>query len=739
MQPTPSPAARPRRLLSGWWLILAAFFLAAARGLVGAAAGEIAPASQPGQTAPAQPADAPPAATHPPPKSWSVATAESIIKRNPGGPNDRLAPWTYFKGFPLYGFEMLWRSTGDPRYLAFVRRQIDPFVDAAGNVKNVKFEWLDNMLTGNLVVALYEHTGEERYRSAATQIRRAFDTFPRNADGGFWHAAPLPGEMWIDGVFMGQMFLLRYGKSVGDRDWCYDEAVRQITVFARHAQKNDSGLYYHAWAAKPESATVWPKRTVLWADPRTGLSSEVWSEGLGWYALVLSEALAVLPADHPRRAEVVDIFRRLAAGLKRTQDPASGRWFQVVDKGDRPDNWTDTSGSAMFTYLLQKGIDLGVLNRTEYAPVVAKAYRGITSFARVNDEGLVDIYGACDGVCVQADYAAYINYPRRINAKEAVGAFLWATALVEKPAASGWTGSGSAASGGPAPGAAASWGGNHRFACTDYTQGKVFVFSAEGRPEWEYPAETCNDLSVLPGDNLLFNTGHGVKEVTRDRKVVFEYNSASEIYACQRLPDGNTFVAECNSGRLLELSPAGAIVKEVRLLPEGTDGGHAYMRNARRLDNGHTLVAHYGSDVVREYDSAGKTVREIPAAGGPHTAERLANGHTLISCGDHPGGPRIFEVDAAGKTIWEVREGDLPGISLKFIAGFQRLPNGNTVFANWLGHGQFGRAPHLIEVTPEKKVVWTYGDNSTLVTASNIRFLEEPAAGPAERSARPQP
>lgn len=669
-----------------------------------------------------------PPVRNPPPKAWSIALAESIVKRNPGSPSDRLARWTYFKGFPLYGFDLLWRSTGDSRYLAFIQREIDLHVDVAGNLKSVKLDWLDNAMTGNLVVALYEHTGDERYRIAAMQLRKAFDSFPRNPDGGFWHAVPLPGEMWIDGLFMGQMFLLRYGTSIGDRAWCYDEAVRQITIFARHAEKGDSGLYYHAWAAKPDSAKVWPERTVRWADPQTGLSPEVWSEGQGWYALVLSEALAVLPADYPRRAEIVDIFRRLAAGLKRTQDPASGRWFQVVDQGDRPDNWTDTSGSAMFTYMLQKGLDLGLLNPADYAPVVEKAYRGITSFARVNDEGLVDIYGACDGVCVQASYADYINYPRRLNAKEAVGAFLWATALVEKPTASQL----------PFATSAVAWGGKHRFVCTDYTQGKIFVFSPDGRPEWEYPAEACNDLAVLPDGNLLFNTGHGVKEVTREKKVVFEYDSTSEIYACQRLADGNTFVAECNAGRLLELSPGGTVVKEVRLLPEGQDGGHAYLRNARRLDNGHYLVAHYGAGVVREYDSAGKIVMEIPAIGGPHSVERLANGHTLISCGDHQNGQGIFEVDAAGKTVWQVREGDLPGVSLKFAAGFQRLPNGDTVIANWLGHDQFGRAPHLIEVTPEKTVVWTYADNSTLVTASNIRFIEEAAPGSTERSARPR-
>jgi hypothetical protein len=67
-------------------------------------------------------------------------------------------------------------------------------------------------------------------------------------------------------------------------------------------------------------------------------------------------------------------------------------------------------------------------------------------------------------------------------------------------------------------------GKGHHFACTDYTQGKVFIVSPEGVAEWEYPAPHCNDLWVLPNGNLLFNTGHGVKEVTRDKEVVWTFS-----------------------------------------------------------------------------------------------------------------------------------------------------------------------------------------------------------------------
>ena len=276
---------------------------------------------------------------------------------------------------------------------------------------------------------------------------------------------------------------------------------------------------------------------------------------------------------------------------------------------------------------------------------------------------------------------------------------------------------------------------SHAFACADYTQGKVLAVSKDGKVEWEYPAPNCTDLSVMPNGNLLFTTGHGAKEVTRAKEVVFDYQSKSEVFACQRLPDGNTFVAECSAGRLLVVSPKGEIVRELRLLPAGKDGGHLYMRLARVLADGHFLVAHYGDQVVKEYDATGQVVREIPAMGGPFQAIRLSNGNTVVSCGDRPGGSRVFEVDPHGRTVWQVQGEEVPGHSFKFMAGVQRLPNGNTLICNWLGHGQFGKSPHLLEVTPDKRPVWSFADHQALRTIAYAVLLDEPGdhAGPNSR------
>ena len=133
-----------------------------------------------------------------------------------------------------------------------------------------------------------------------------------------------------------------------------------------------------------------------------------------------------------------------------------------------------------------------------------------------------------------------------------------------------------------------------------------------------------------------------------------------------------------------------------------------------------------GQQVVKEYDAEGKVVAEIPAPGGPHSAIRLSNGNTLIACGDMGKQAKVFEVDKSGKTVWQITSNELPGISLKFMTGLQRLPNGNTVMTNWLGHGEFGKAPHVIEVTPDKKVIWTFADHKTMKTISSIQLLDIP-------------
>jgi rhamnogalacturonyl hydrolase YesR len=359
-----------------------------------------------------------------PTEKMSIAVANSILTRFPDPDDIPFKSWCYVQGYVLSGFEMLWKYTGDRKYFDYIQKFVDQHVNQDGSIRNFTGNDLDDMLAGTAVIAVYEQSGEDRYRRAAECIRAAFGDYPRNSDGGFYHSKSLPHEMWIDGVFMGGMFLIRYGAAIGDQAYCFDEVANQILIFASHCRKGDSGLFLHAYDEARHAA---------WAAPLTGLSPEVWSEGLGWYALVVVETLQALPPSHPHRAQVMSLFQELLDGLRKAQDARTGLWYQVVDQGAHPDNWHDTSGSAMFVYAIQRALDLGYVSADMYAPVVQKGYEGILSKAVLRGDGLVDIYDACDGVCVQPSYEVYIHYPKSVNAKEAVGGFLWATTLVEKP------------------------------------------------------------------------------------------------------------------------------------------------------------------------------------------------------------------------------------------------------------------------------------------------------------------
>jgi outer membrane protein assembly factor BamB len=124
----------------------------------------------------------------------------------------------------------------------------------------------------------------------------------------------------------------------------------------------------------------------------------------------------------------------------------------------------------------------------------------------------------------------------------------------------------------------------------------------------------------------------------------------------------------------------------------------------RKLANGNYLVPQLLDKVVREYDSKGKILWEVKTPDMPFTAIRLADGNTLIGC---TVGNVIMEVNKDGKEVWRVSNNDLPNTPISDACGVQRLDNGNTVFTSYrAGAGQ----TKLLEVTREKKIVWTYTD-----------------------------
>ena len=353
---------------------------------------------------------------------WSVAMVESTMKRYPTAKD--LGSWGYAKSLYLYGQYLVYKRTGDPRYLKYIKDWVDMHVDeqgivssanAQGEIREVKFDNLDSMLPGNLLLLLYQETKDQKYKLAADRIRQRFDTYPRTKDGGFWHATSKNREwqLWGDGVFMSMPFLVRYGQVFGDSKYANDEAVHQLLTYNSHLNDPRTGLMFHAYDESGQST---------WADKETKHSAERWCRAMGWFGMTLIEVLELLPRNHPMRSLLVGQVFLLVKAWARYQDEKTGLWYQVVDKGDDPANWLETSSSSMYTYVTAMAVDRGYVDK-KYADVVKRGYAGVLTKISLDQDGQTNLTDICEGTNV-GDLAYYFARKRNVNDFHGLGAFL---------------------------------------------------------------------------------------------------------------------------------------------------------------------------------------------------------------------------------------------------------------------------------------------------------------------------
>ena len=157
--------------------------------------------------------------------------------------------------------------------------------------------------------------------------------------------------MWLDGLYMGEPFYAEYAATFNEPA-AFDDIAKQFILMERHSRDDKTGLLYHGW---DES------RQQRWANPQTGRSPNFWGRAMGWYAMALVDTLDHFPQKHPQRKELIAILNRLAQAVTKYQDPRSGLWYQVLDKGTEKGNYLEASASCMFVYALAKGVRKGYL------------------------------------------------------------------------------------------------------------------------------------------------------------------------------------------------------------------------------------------------------------------------------------------------------------------------------------------------------------------------------------------
>jgi unsaturated rhamnogalacturonyl hydrolase len=316
----------------------------------------------------------------------------------------------------------------------FASRPRDPHAifqpDGAIRGYHVEEYNVDRLNTGKALFALYEQTGDTRYKHALDLLRSQLDRQPRTRSGGFWHKQIYPNQMWLDGIYMADAFWAQYEHafpSISEAS-AWDDIAHQVMLIEQHTRDPKTGLLYHAW---DES------RQQRWANPETGCSPHFWGRAMGWYGMALVDILDLLPPDHPRQADLIAILQRMMAAVARVQGQRSRVWYQVLDQGTRAGNYLESSASCMFVYAMVKGVRRKALPG-EYLDIARRAYEGIIKqFVAVDDAGQVHLTGTCRSAGLggtpyrDGSYEYYVGEPVVSDNHHGVGAFILASVEVE--------------------------------------------------------------------------------------------------------------------------------------------------------------------------------------------------------------------------------------------------------------------------------------------------------------------
>ena len=167
------------------------------------------------------------------------------------------ASWNYIDGCMLTALLSMAEIRGDVRYREFVRDYVDYFLAPDGSIKSYDEASynLDNINEGRVLFALYRAYGDEKYRLAADKLHGQLLRQPRTVEGNFWHKKIYPNQVWLDGIYMAQVFSAMYEQNFGSGD-CGD-VLRQIATVREKMYDAEKGLCYHGYDAS---------RSAFWAD-----------------------------------------------------------------------------------------------------------------------------------------------------------------------------------------------------------------------------------------------------------------------------------------------------------------------------------------------------------------------------------------------------------------------------------------------------------------------------------------
>lgn len=302
-----------------------------------------------------------------------------------------------------------------PIYRNYVKTAMDhTYGKARGKTPN-------GVASGLGMAFLYRVTKEEKYLKKAEEIYAQYLKIKRTPNGGVSHLR-LFYELWDDTVFMIGEYLMQMYWATGDEKYL-DEFMKQFRIHREMLQDTTTKLWVHGWDADDKGHCTFCSQN-KWQNHPDRRSKEFWGRGNGWIVVTLSDALEIVPKDHPNWSEFAGYLTEMVTVLPALQDTATGHWYQLPYRKGEEGNYLESSCTAMFSYGILTAKKYNLVQGQQYVDAVVRAYKGLRQMSLVEvPGGYLTTDNVCKGTCIgDSDY--YYNRKSQNGKAYAVGMFI---------------------------------------------------------------------------------------------------------------------------------------------------------------------------------------------------------------------------------------------------------------------------------------------------------------------------
>lgn len=282
----------------------------------------------------------------------------------------------------------------------FLNSLVQLYNSKTGKEKTVYFDYIKTAMDATYSVANGKHpnavasahgmaflakiTGDKKYLDKANEIYADYLKIPRSSNGGVSHRAETV-ELWDDTVYMLNMFLLEMFRLTGDEKYLAN-FLEQFNIHNEMLTEPKTGLWVHAWDA--DNVDYNDGCSVKgWPDATTRKSSQIWARGNAWIGMALADALETATRKSSYWKPLEKAFLNYVRYIAPYQNKVNGHWYQLITLPEEPGNFSESSCTAMLSYTITKGLQLKVLNKKKYLPMVDLAYKNLRSNSMRVGEG----------------------------------------------------------------------------------------------------------------------------------------------------------------------------------------------------------------------------------------------------------------------------------------------------------------------------------------------------------------